>query len=247
VRQAGPIDLQVRRRDGTAQTIRDAARLLEAFFASERSSLGPDSYDVWTKDTPADEIVERDIEVLNRSFAAQIWRPALWEPLYTGSALPWLADLHTDWDLIDMPQTEWRDQRIAERVEAAVLELVSAPGRGGVAQATKLLHLKRPRLVPVLDALVRKAIAGPNVEEGPPTQRARHVRVMLEHLRAEGIRLEPELRDIQAHLRASGDGIDRTLCRILDGVLWCSQVPQWRELNKVIVRWREDDGGPATR
>ncbi len=233
--------LDVRRFDGTAQIIEDAARLLEAFFASERSSLGDNSYDAWTTKTPADEVIVRDIDVLNTSFAAQIWRTSLWEPLYTGAPLPWLAALRTDWDLIETPHDQWMDERIAERIEAAILELVSAPGRGGVAQATKLLHLKRPRLVPELDALVRTALAAPNVELGPPAQRASRANAIVEHLRGEGMRLAPQLRAIQDHLRSSGDGIDRTLCRILDAALWSSQTAQWQELGEVIARWRRED------
>ena len=74
---------------------------------------------------------------------------------------------------------------------------------------TKVLHIKRPSLVPILDSFVERQLgASPAV----PTP------VLLAHVRAQGRRNLDALQAIQATLK--GAGIERSLVRILDALLW---------------------------
>ena len=80
------------------------------------------------------------------------------------------------------------------------------------AVATKLLHVKRPHLVPVLDSLVVRQLGWP-----PDTGPAATVRV-IDHVRVEGQRNLAELTAIGKLLR--DHQVDRPAVRILDALLW---------------------------
>ena len=86
----------------------------------------------------------------------------------------------------------------------------------GLSVATKLLHLKRPALVPILDSLVVDQLGG----------RGKDGASLIEHVRREGQQNLAALQRIQRELAtlAGGDGmpIDRTLVRILDVLLWAT-------------------------
>ncbi|MDQ2935102.1 MAG: DUF6308 family protein [Chloroflexota bacterium] len=73
-----------------------------------------------------------------------------------------------------------------------------------------MLHLKRPKVFPILDSLVLEQI-------GATSQ---SVTAILDHLRAVGRHNLQSLREVQAYL-AERD-LERTLVRILDGLLWAS-------------------------
>src|SRR5687767_14322077 len=112
-----------------------------------------------------------------------------------------------------MTDDELRDARVLDLVQDAVAEIVSVKGRG-VAQATKTLHLKRPRLVPVIDSFVAGALGARLSTEAPAPTRVVQARGILEHLRHAGVVLRPQLEQVDAHLRSVG--IERSLVRILD-------------------------------
>jgi len=80
--------------------------------------------------------------------------------------------------------------QVLTRVQDAVAAIATANGRG-VAQATKLLHLKRPALVPVIDGFV----------------------------------------EVDVYLRSVG--IERSLTRLLDCLIWCSEADAWVALSAV--------------
>lgn len=80
----------------------------------------------------------------------------------------------------------------------------------GISVSTKVLHLKRPQVFPVLDSLVLEQI-------GATSQ---SVEAMLDHLRSVGRENLAILKKVQTQL---GDqGVKRTLVRIMDGLLWAS-------------------------
>jgi hypothetical protein len=98
-----------------------------------------------------------------------------------------------------------------ERSILAALSAVVGQGRG-VSVATKMLHLKRTRLFPILDRLVVEVLGGSLAEDAAPEIRARLAANLVLHVRTEGIR------NLDA-LRASGvvvrdvDGMSLTRCR----------------------------------
>jgi hypothetical protein len=82
-----------------------------------------------------------------------------------------------------------------------------------------MLHLNRPQLFPVLDLLVSEMLGARIPEATPDVRAGQAVRLAL-HLRAEGRNnLEP-LRTIR--VRLAEKGIERSLVRILDAILWLS-------------------------
>lgn len=110
-----------------------------------------------------------------------------------------------------MADTEW--SRVGgERLLAAAIEASVAPYRQ-LSVATKVLHLKRPRLFPVLDSLVVEQIGGLAYVKNQPAR-------LLVHLREQGRRNLPVLRSTQAVLAAHRPPYERTLVRILDALLW---------------------------
>jgi Family of unknown function (DUF6308) len=240
VRLKDSLDLTVRRTDGSELELRDCARLAELFFASDVSSMGPESYDAYTEITDRNRIERADIDVLNKTFRAMIMRLSEWEDLYTDEPLHWLVDLDEDWDLVTMPPEVWEEQQVAAKIEAAIMAIIG-PRAAGVAQATKLLHLKRPRLVPVVDSYVAKAVGQRLKDEKPKPERAAQARMIIEHLRAEGVRLRPELEAIQGHLAVAELPVNRSRARVLDVLLWTSEDPGFKAIGQMLVRWRAED------
>ena len=222
----------------------DAAAMAEVFFSTEISSLGAGSYDARTLTTDPNRVDREDIRVLNASFRAMIMKTQLWEPLFDSGDLPWLIALGRDWDLVTMSDVEWAQHMVPDLVEAAVAEVVGLKGRG-IAQATKLLHLKRPALVPVIDSFVARALGARLNGEATAAIRVSQTRVILEHFRAVGTALRPELERVEAHLRAVG--IVRSLTRILDCLIWCSEADTWVALAGVLDRWRANEPNDRPR
>lgn len=134
-----------------------------------------------------------------------------------------------------MTEEERTQHTAADQVEEAVREVVTVRGRG-IAQATKLLHLKRPALVPMIDSFVARALGAKLSTEAPAATRVAQTRAILEHFRAAGVTRRPELERVDSHLRAAG--IDRSLLRILDCLIWCSEADAWIALARVLERWR---------
>jgi hypothetical protein len=139
----------------------------------------------------------------------------LWDAI-VGAEAPWLGSIPVDLDLLEDDDRRWRSARGDDLVTSALAATIG-PGRG-MAVATKLLHLKRPRLFPMLDRLVAEMLGlGPSTDAA--TERKVGTAVTLMHaIRSEGRRnLEP-LRGIQDALAT--DGTRRSLVRLFDAILW---------------------------
>jgi antitoxin (DNA-binding transcriptional repressor) of toxin-antitoxin stability system len=229
------VTVEVPRADGGLLVVDDAAAMAEVFFATEISSLGPGSYDARTLTTHPEQLDREDITVLNRSFRAMIMKTQLWSPLMEAGDLPWLTALDRDWDLVTMREADWQRLKVLDRITEGVEAVVSVKGRG-VAQPTKLLHLKRPRLVPVIDSFVARAMGAPLSAEASAAVRVGQARRILEHFRVAAGHARPQLERVDAHLRTAG--IERSLLRILDALIWCSEAEAWVELGAVLKRWR---------
>jgi hypothetical protein len=121
-------------------------------------------------------------------------------------------------DLIAASDDEWRIAD-GETLVVAALAAVIGPHRGP-SVATKVLHLKRPRLFPVLDDFVAVMLGVNMPGDAQQTRRVKISVDLLLHLRAQGRRNLQQLQNIQSRLRA--EGVDRSLVRILDGIVWFS-------------------------
>lgn len=180
------------------------------FFSRDASSVGLDAFDARAGQGDANRITTDDIRAVNQTMRARSPHTAWVTLTRTVEPLAWLTEIDPAWDLIAMADVEW--SRVGgERLLAAAIEASVGPYRQ-LSVATKVLHLKRPRLFPVLDSLVVEQIGGLAYVKQPAR--------LLIHLREQGRRNLPALRSTQAVLAAHRPAYDRTLVRILDALLW---------------------------
>jgi hypothetical protein len=126
--------------------------------------------------------------------------------------------LSPDLDLIETDEDGWRAADGA-RLTTAALAATIGPRRGP-SVASKVLHLKRPRLFPVLDDFVA-VMLGVNMPDDAPSERRVEIATgLMLHLRTQGRANLQSLNAIQTTLAAQG--IRRPLVRILDGIVWFS-------------------------
>jgi hypothetical protein len=207
--------------------IENADWLAEAFFALDPSGKAGGFDDKALESAPT-RIESKDVDAINGTMRARSPQKA-WAAV-KNKELPWLAALSPTWDLVELNDAEWRNQA-APALEAA-LDALLRKGRG-VSVSTKMLHLKRPRLVPVLDSLVVEQLGAAM----PPTP-ARAV-ALIGHLREVAQQNRETLDRIIDYLGAQG--VDRSAVRVLDALLWGSHRGSWiAPLAPVIVRWRLD-------
>jgi Family of unknown function (DUF6308) len=199
-------ELRIARLDGEELVLDGLGLALGSF-------RGESPYDSLAGHGARDRIETDDVGTINRTANArspiEAWAPILDRPL------PWLAAIGPDLDLIETNDALWRRRRAEELVRAALAETIGP--RRGLAVSTKLLHLKRPRLFPILDELVAVMLGKNAAADASPERRLETAMELVLHLRGEGKRNLEALRRIQATL--SGE---RSLLRILDAVLWLS-------------------------
>jgi Family of unknown function (DUF6308) len=203
--------VRIARLDGGILVL-EAASLARAFFRS----AGFDEFDRHAITTDPDTIEMLDVRLLNQVMRART-APANWEE-FAGAPLPSLAAIPDDLDLIASSDAAWEQADGDRLVGDALDSLVGS--RRGLAVVTKLLHMKRPKLFPMLDRLVVEMLGSSISTAVPSAARAARASDLVLHLRAQGRRNAPVLRRTQQLLRR--DGIDRSLVRILDSVLWSS-------------------------
>ena len=193
---------------GPRLLIEDPLQLALDFFTLDASSRGPSSFDARAGQGDPNRIIEADVRAINTTMRARA-RHSAWEAEYAAlEPLPWLSAISQEWDLIASDDDVWKGNDCT-RITAAAIKASSGKYRG-ISVSTKVLHLKRPRIFPVLDSLVLEQI-------GATSQ---SVEAMLDHLRAVGRKNIARLQWIQKEL--AGRNIERTLVRIMDGLLWAS-------------------------
>jgi Family of unknown function (DUF6308) len=202
----GPFSIRVERLDHEI-LILDGLALARGFFAGDEASapgvLGS-----------PDRIELADVIAMNSTMRSRSPH-RVWADVVDVQA-PWLAAIPTDLDLLETGDRTWTRARGDELVAGALAATIG-PGRG-LAVATKLLHLKRPRLFPMLDRLVAEMLGLSLTDDPRPAQRVEAAVRLTRTIRTEGRRnLEP-LRAVRDAL--SADGTSRSLVRILDAILW---------------------------
>ncbi len=195
------------RLDKGPRLVIEDAELLALDFMRMDASSGQGGYDDLAGHGERDRVTRADIIAINTTMRARSPHAA-WEPLINDNrSLPWLATIDPEWDLIELDEERW-----TTLVRPAVdLALIAATGPGrGISVGSKVLHLKRPRMFPVLDKLVLEQVGA---TESVPAMR------VVDHLRSAGRRNLPDLRAIQHFLRPH---YDRSLIRILDVLVWAT-------------------------
>ncbi len=79
-----------------------------------------------------------------------------------------------------------------------------------------------------------RAVGAPLSAEASAAVRIGQARHIVEHFRGAAAEARPQLEQVDAHLRAAG--IERSLMRILDALIWCSEAEAWVELGAATRR-----------
>ncbi|MGD0121693.1 MAG: DUF6308 family protein [Candidatus Limnocylindrales bacterium] len=228
--------MSIERMDGGPRLLIECADdLAVAFFSNDASSTGSDSFDAHAGAGTPDRVTDNDITVINQTMRARSPHDQWNKFTRHDEPLTWLAALDPSWDLFDLSAAEW--VRVRPAIEQALREVIG-PYRN-LAVATKVLHLKRPGIFPVLDSLVVDQIGGgshPAIE-------------MVSHLRDQGIANRAALDAIRERLAATivdDQPIRRSPVRILDGLLWTSH-PRTSLAAKHLIGWERvmRPGGPS--
>ena len=207
------IRLKLKTCQGVPLAIDQAGEFAEFFFRTNASSAGPKAYDAWVlKGADPNRITVDDVAAVNRTMAART--PYKYWTKFTDvdADEPWLAALDPEWDLYAMPENEWLKQVVHRGLGEAFKE-VMGPYRGP-AGTTKVLHIKRPRLIPVCDSYVAGVMG---VRFGDEVKWQDLLRLVM-HLRRQGQANLDALLTIQQRLQKAG--FERSLVRILDALLW---------------------------
>jgi Family of unknown function (DUF6308) len=206
--------LHVQREDGE-RLVLGGLGLARAFFIADPSAkLG--GYDSLAGLGDPNRVVLEDVVAMNTTMRSRS-KHSLWDAVLA-SDQQWLSTIPSDLDLIEADVDEWTAVN-GDALLAAAIGACIHPGIG-LAGATKLLHLKRPRLMPILDQLVAEMM-GVSLPASPtPEQRVRIAQQLASAIRREGRRNLMALQRIQAELAKSG--VIRPLIRIFDAILWFS-------------------------
>lgn len=190
----------IRREDRETLLISGPLRLARAFFTGDPSSVGRGSFDALAGAGEPDAITLGDIIAINTSMRARSPHRS-WADVIAGDA-GWLRSIPPDLDLLDLDDDDWAAVGGDHHLHAG-LEAVLGPGRG-LAVSTKVLHLKRPGLFPVLDSFVAQML-GVNVPPDPtPGQRIDIALGLARAVRREGRMNIEVLRSVRRDLLGEG-------------------------------------------
>jgi Family of unknown function (DUF6308) len=194
--------------DGPRLVLEEPQLLAHDFFRLDASSVGPMAFDARAGLGDPNRITAEDLRAINQTMRARA-RHSAWEAEFgAAEPLPWLAAINLDWDLIATDDATWAASDCTHMIAIAV-EKSTGRYRGN-SVATKVLHVKRPMVFPILDSLALEQIGATN----------QPVAAILDHFRAVGRENLDQLRAAQAFL--ARQEITRSLVRVLDGLLWAS-------------------------
>jgi hypothetical protein len=149
-----------------------------------------------------DKITDEDRRIANKIAArmsAKTWAPIVGESIAQVG----------DWDLLRMSDLEWQSRK---EVIHEVLGVLLRHAGIGVARLTKALHRKRPKLIPICDNIVLKALGV------DPGNKADRIITCMDRFRIVSRKQLPKLKDLRElskQLQA-----DMTELRILELLYW---------------------------
>lgn len=196
--------------------IDDPWQHLQRFFTVDGSL----KYDSWiaSGESPQNRIVWEDVHAMNRSMSARCPHK-YWQHFYdSGGDLPVLAAIDPEWNLFAMSETQWKERQVLDLLG----ELFTAIIRDGIGipRATKVLHIKRPALIPVCDAYVLQLL-------GIPGTSASSGLAAVAQIRTAGRANLRVLQELQLRLKEEPPNVSRTLVRITDALIWGSHPASW--------------------
>jgi len=140
--------LHVHREDGD-ELVLNGLGLARAFFLADPSAKLA-GYDSLAGLGNPSRIAVEDVIAMNTTMRSRS-KHSLWDPVLA-SDQRWLRAIPADLDLVEADEDEWTAAN-GDALLAGAIGACIHPGIG-LAGATKLLHLKRPRLIPIMDQLV---------------------------------------------------------------------------------------------
>jgi hypothetical protein len=193
--------------------VRDPEAKVLDFFAEDPSSVGSLSYDAYIANSgsPPNRVTDLDVTAINGSMRARS-RRAAWAPLIKRGDLIELRVLPVQLDLFQASDAEWARLAVPERLSTLFQSGI------GITGATKLLHIKRPALIPVCDSYVLGFMGIPNIGAASGV-------ALIDNLREMRGDLLPPLLELQQFLIERG--YSRTLVRIVDALLWTGYADTW--------------------
>lgn len=225
--------LEIARLDGDVLRIRHAVEMAQVFFRLDPSAHGPKAYDTLIRSSKPDRIETSDISAINATMAARtpLYR---WQDLIALDRPGWLTEVHPSWSLFELTDGDWASLHVEARIVDALAAMI-APGRR-LSVVTKVLHMKRPALVPVCDRLVLDQLGAPANVDHDPVAAAEFIG----HVRREGRRNIDGLRAVQERLAAEGRAA--SLVRIFEALVWQSHPEVWyQKLAALVDEWSDDE------
>jgi hypothetical protein len=134
--------------------IDDAEVLADRFFGSDKSSISPTGFDARAAMPTSARVEAEDVQAIWSTMRIRGSRTPLYDlvPLVD---IPEIDAMDGGWDVMTLDEETWRTQAVPA-IRGAPERL--NPIRGmGPAIMTKLLGLKRPRLVPLCDSVLDAA------------------------------------------------------------------------------------------
>jgi hypothetical protein len=148
------------------------------------------------------------VALVNRTMGARS-SYSNWDRLVKRGSIPALREIDEELDLFLTSDRKWTASHVSDNL-ASLFGLVVGNGIG-IAIASKLLHLKRPRLIPVCDSYVLRLM-------GIPGHGAASGVALVECLRSIRKHWTSPLKQLQVSLQVQGH--DRSLVRVADALMW---------------------------
>jgi len=207
-----PYTLRIEREDGELLVL-EGLELVRGFIGGDPSAQ-PGGYDALAGTGDVNRITLEDVTTINTTMRARS-KLAHWQPIVDDDQ-GWLEAIPPNLDIIEADDEAWSAADGTELVSAAIAGCIRP--YIGLARSTKVLHLKRPGVFPVLDELVVQ-VMGVGLPDSPtPDERIAIAERVTEAIRREGRRNIEALRRIQAKL--AEEDVQLSLVRILDIALW---------------------------
>jgi len=177
-------------------------------FLCAGGNLAYDEY-VASGPSPRNSIVRSDIAAINTYMTAR--SPyGDWAELIGAGPISQLRRIDPAWNLFTTSDRTWREEDVLTKLYR-LFDRVTGPGIG-ISRATKMLHIKRPDLIPICDSYVLGFLG----VRGDAAAAGVAVAVMPRQRRRD---LVPVLRELRRELKAT-DGVRRSFPRIADALIW---------------------------
>ena len=199
---------------------------------------GSRKYDSWitSGESAPNRIVRGDVYAMNRSMRARCPHK-YWQSLYDDNDdIPELAVIDPGWNLFTMSDVQWKKQNVLRLLDALFTTVI----RKGIniPRATKILHIKRPALIPVCDAYVLRLL-------GIPGTSANSGLAAVIQIRTAGRANLKTLEELQQRLKTEPPKLSRTLVRITDALVWGSHPDSWLGRRAAAEAAADDEDKPG--